>query len=64
MITEIDESKRLTKHISCGCKCRFDGKNVIQINGGIIINVDLNVNNVMYTKKIMFGFLVHVILKI
>ena len=64
MIAEIDESKTLTKHISCGCKCRFDGKNVIQINGGIIINVDLNVNNVMYTKKIMFGFLLHVILKI
>ena len=64
MITEIDESKTLTKHISCGCKCRFDGKNVIQINGGITINVDLNVNNVMYTKKIMFGFLLHVILKI
>ena len=55
MITEIDESKRLTKHISCRCKCRFDGKNVIQINGGIIINVDMSVKNVMYVKKIIFG---------
>ena len=28
-------------------------KKVIQINGGIMINVDVNVKNVMYVKKIM-----------
>ena len=61
MITEINESKTLTKHISYECKCRFDGKNVIQINGGIMINVDMNVKNVMYVKKIMFGILLYVI---
>ena len=27
IITGINESKTLTKHISCECKCRFDGKN-------------------------------------
>ena len=26
MITGINESKTLTKHTSCECKCRFDGK--------------------------------------
>ena len=26
MITGINESKTLTKHISCICKCRFDGR--------------------------------------
>ena len=26
MITGINESKTLTKHISCKCKCRFDGR--------------------------------------
>ena len=26
MITEINESKKLTKHISCECKCKFDGR--------------------------------------
>ena len=26
MITWINESKTLTKHISCECKCRFDGR--------------------------------------
>ena len=26
MLTGIDESKVLTKHISCKCKCKFDGR--------------------------------------
>ena len=26
MITGINESKTLAKHISCECKCRFDGR--------------------------------------
>ena len=60
MITGINKSKTLTKHISCECKCRFDGKNVIQINGGITINVDKSVKKFMYVKKIMFGILLHV----
>ena len=38
-------------------------KIVIQINGGIMINVDVSVKNVMYVKKIMFGILLHVIVK-
>ena len=36
-------------------------ENVIQINGGMTINVDVSVKNVMYAKKIMFGILLHVI---
>ena len=38
-------------------------ENVIQVNGGIMINVDVSVKNVMYVKKIMFGILLHVIVK-
>ena len=38
-------------------------ENVIQINGGITINVDVSVKNVMHGKKIMFGILQHVILE-
>ena len=34
-------------------------ENVIQINGGITINVDVSVKNVMHAKKIMFGILLH-----
>ena len=26
MITGINDSKTLTKHISCKCKCKFDGR--------------------------------------
>ena len=38
-------------------------KIVIEINGGIMINVDVIVKNVMHVKKIMFGNLLHVIVK-
>ena len=63
MITEINESKTLTKHISCKCQCRIDEKNVIHINGGLMINVDVCVKSFMYVKKIMFDILLHVIVK-
>ena len=38
-------------------------ENVIQINGEVMINVDVNVKNVMYVKKIIFGILQHVVVK-
>ena len=38
-------------------------ENVIQISGGITINVNVSVKNVMYVKKIIFGILLHVVLK-
>ena len=38
-------------------------ENVIQVNGGITINVDVNVKNVMYVTKITFRILLHVIAK-
>ena len=63
MIAGINESKRLTKHISFECKWRFDRKKS---------NSDWWWNNeksrcqckyVMYVKKIMFGILLHVFVK-
>ena len=36
---------------------------VFQINGGIMINVDVSVKNVMYVKKIVFGIQLQVIVK-
>ena len=62
MITGINESKTSTKHISFECKCRFDGRKC-HINGGITINVYVNVKNVMFVKKIMFGIILHKIVK-
>ena len=63
MITGINESKRLTKYISCKCKCKFGETNVSQINCGITINVNANLKNIIYVKKIMFGILLHVVVK-
>ena len=63
IITEINESQILTKDISWEFKCRFDGKIVFHINGGIMINVDVSVKNAVYVKKIIFGILLHVTAK-
>ena len=38
-------------------------ENVIQVNSGIAKNVDVSVKNVMYVKKIIFGILLHVVVK-
>ena len=38
-------------------------ENVIQISGGITININVSVKNVEYVKKIMFGILLHVVVK-
>ena len=38
-------------------------ENVIQINGGTMINVNMSVKSVMYVKKIMFEILLHVIVE-
>ena len=62
-ITGINESKILTKHISWECKCKSDGKNVIQINGGIKTNVNASVKHAMYVKNIIFGILLHAVVK-
>ena len=63
IITGINESKTLTRHISCECKYKFDERKYIQINGRMTVNVDVSVKNVAYVKKIMFGFMLHVALK-
>ena len=38
-------------------------ENIIQINGGITINVDVSVKNVIYVKKIIFEIFLHVVAK-
>ena len=53
MTTGINESETLTKHISCKCNLGLMGENrsvVIQISGGIMINVGVNVKNVTFVK--------------
>ena len=38
-------------------------KNLIQINCGITINVNVSVKNIIYVKEIIFGILLHVVAK-
>ena len=38
-------------------------ENVIQINGGITIDVDVSVKNVMFVKKTIIGILLQVVVK-
>ena len=54
MITSINEAKALAKHISCECKHGFD-----------VTKCNLNQwwNNI-YVTKVIFGILLHVIVKI
>ena len=64
MGTAINESKTLTKHISCKCKSKFNGTNSSQINGETKLSADVSIKKVMYVKKITFGILLHVIVKL
>ena len=43
MIAEINESKTLTKHLSCKCDVNLMVENVIQIKVGIKRNVNASV---------------------
>ena len=38
-------------------------ENVIQINGEIVINVDMSEENAMYMEKIIFGTLLQAVVK-
>ena len=42
MLTKIDVSKPLTKHISDGCRWKFDGKKCNYFKSGIKICVDVS----------------------
>ena len=63
MIKEINELKTLTKHISCECKRKFDGIKCNSNQWWNNNNVYASVKNIIYVKKIMFGILLHVTVK-
>ena len=65
IVTRINESKTLTKHISY-VNANLMVENVTQSKSGRTINVDMSAKiqeNVTCTKKIMLGTLVHVLVK-
>ena len=39
-------------------------ENIIRINGATTINIDVFVKSIIYVKKIMFGILLYVVVKI
>ena len=63
MITELNESKTLTNHISWKSKCKLDGTKCNSNHGGVTTNVDVSVKNIIYVKKNMFKILVHAFVK-
>ena len=63
MITGINELKTLTKHISCKCKCRFDGRKCNSYQRWNNENCRCECKKHYVRKKIMIGILLLVIVK-
>ena len=64
MITNKNEAKAMTEHISCDCKCKFNSTNVIRIKNEIIKHVNVNIKIIVSAKKIIVGILAHVFVRI
>ena len=52
MIKEINESKTLKQHISCECKCKFDGRKCNLDQWWNNDKTDESTKNVMYVKRL------------
>ena len=64
MITRINEDKTLIKHISCGCKCKF---NSTTCNSNKKCNNDTcqrDLKIFIHAKKIIVGILAHIFVRI
>ena len=58
-----NESKFLTKNKCAKVNVNLIEENVIQIKNEIIIDVDTSSKNIIYVKKVLFGILLHVVVK-
>ena len=63
MVIGKNESKILTKDISCEFKCRFDGKKSNSDQWWNNNKCRYECKNVIYVKKIIFGILLHIVVK-
>ena len=70
MVAGKNESKTLSKYISCEYKYKLDGRNVTGIKSGTRVNLCVNngvrakiQKNIVCVKKIIFGILLHVVVK-
>ena len=64
MIAGINESKTLTKLISCVYKGKFDGRKCNSDQWWNNNKCRCECKNVMYVKRIMFRILLHIVVKI
>ena len=64
IITGINESKILTKHISCKYKCKYDGRKCFSDQWWNNDECRFDCKNMLFVKKIIFGILAHVIVKL
>ena len=55
MTAGTSESKALTKHISCECKCKLDGTKCNSNQWSNNDNINVSLKSIMYVKKIIFG---------
>ena len=51
MITDKDEAKAMTEHISCDCKCKFNSATCNSKQNGIIKYVNVNAKNFYKCEK-------------
>ena len=63
MTTGTNESKMLTKYISCECKCNYDGRKCNSDQKWDNDKCHVSSKNI-YLKNIVFGILLHVVVKI
>ena len=45
IVTGMNKAKTEVQHVSCNFKCKFDGKNVIQLKNGVLTSVDMRAKN-------------------
>ena len=64
MITNKDEAKAMTKHISCGCKCKFNSATCNSNQKWNNKACQCDVKMTMGAKKIIVGILAHVFVRI
>ena len=63
MITGMNASKTLTNIYNANVNVGLMEENLIQINGGTMINVNLSLKNITYVKKTMFGIYLQIFVK-
>ena len=54
MIPNKNETKTMTKYISCDCKCKFNTTTWIQTKNVIIKHVNVNVKLIVHVKKKLY----------